>query len=125
MAKAQAIGRLRFRLQLLIQADTAAGQNTSSKVKTYTEVATRDGDSKLLRGAHHFKTKNTEETLTHEFIIRYEDQFKNRSKITHIHDRGDVYEIMQAGVVDSRKRYLSLKCVLRGDASVFNIIALP
>lgn len=121
----QNIGKLRHRLVLLKQVDKAAGQGTAKKVKQYFEVATRWGDALPVRGGEYFRTKNISEFPTHKFVIRFEQAFDNKSKITHIKHDDRVFEIAEGFPRRERKRFLDMKAIERGDAAVFTIVPLP
>ena len=124
MARAESIGKLRFRLVLLKQTTKAGGKTTSLTVKEYQTVATRWGDIRDFKGAHVFQQKNTSEALTDEIVIRYDTAFDSRSKITHVHHAEEdvVYEIQEVRLIRHRKRFIKLKCVHRGSASNFDIV---
>jgi len=115
------IGKLRFRLTLLKQADTAAGKTTSLIVKNYEPIATVWGDVRPFKGSHYFKSKNTDEAMTDEIVIRYNAAYDRRSKITHVYHELEsvVFEVDESMTKRHRNRFLILRCIDRGDSSKF------
>lgn len=120
----EAIGKLRFRLVLLLQVDNPLNAAVADLKKEYQTVATRWGDIADFNGAQVFRDKNTDESLTDVILIRHETAFNNRAKITHVHhpEEDVVYEIKKVRRSRHRKRFLKLNCVHRGTAAKFNIV---
>jgi SPP1 family predicted phage head-tail adaptor len=118
-------GKLEFRIDLIKKLDGVTTDDGSSAT-AYQILATRWANSKPIgqRQGHQFlTTRNIEETNTHDFWIRHEDQFDNRGKVDHIRFKGRLYQIQNIVTERERDRFLKLESRILGDpSSDFNIL---
>ncbi len=119
----RAIGRLRFRIDLIKQSDAPQANTDGTTTETYMIIATRWADSRPMGAGHQFlTTRNIQDANTHSFWIRHEDQFDNRGKIDHVRFDGRMYEIQNIVLEFERIRFLKLESRILGDpASDYNI----
>jgi SPP1 family predicted phage head-tail adaptor len=121
------IGRLRFRIDLIKQADAPSANSDGTTTEDYQIIDTRWGDSRPMGAGHQFlTTRNIQDSNTHAFWIRFEPRFENRGLIDHIRFDGRMYEIQNVVTEFERDRFLKLECRILGDPSTeYTILPAP
>ncbi len=122
MAKGQQIGKLRFRVDLLSKTAVAQGNLSAQFDTDWNTVESRDADIKPFRGAQYWEDRNIADSLTHDIIIRYEEQFEDRGRISHIRHKKIMYEVMEVQVVQQRSRFIRYTCIELGDETTYNVV---
>lgn len=89
MAKKHRIGRLRHRLELIVQSDQLTNNSMARMNETFTVTDTVWGDVKAMSdsGAQYQTVRNVDRSLTHKLTVRYTSDFRNRGKVTHVRHR--------------------------------------
>lgn len=122
MAKAQKIGKLRFRVDLLSKTAVAQGNLSAQFDTDWNTKAQRDADIKPFRGAQFWEDRNNADNLTDEIIIRHEEQFEDRGRVSHIRHKKIMYEVMEVFVVEERGRFIRYMCIKLGDETTYNVV---
>ncbi len=127
MSNNEAIGKLRFRIDLIKQEDVEQAYLGFDVLEQYRVIASRWADSRPINRGHQFlTTRNIEDANTHAFFIRYDDDFVHRGLVDHIRFDNRMYEIQNFVTERERDRFLRLECRILGDpSSEYNIIELP
>lgn len=89
MAKKHRIGRLRHRLELIVQSDQLTNNSMARMNEVFTIIDTVWGDIKAASdvGAQYQTVRNVDRSLTHNLTLRYTSDFRNRGKVTHVRHR--------------------------------------
>lgn len=128
MAKRKNIGRLRHRLELIVQSDQLTNNSMARMNETFTVTDTVWGDIQAISdaGAQYQTVRNVEKSLTHRLTVRYTSDFRNRGKVTHIrHRQGDPFgpDIMIAdGSIDDSADTVTGSTILATTGDEYNFV---
>ena len=118
----QAVGRLRFRFDLILQEDSVSSNANSNLIQKLTKKFTRWGNLTDVDGGRYLFTRNVNSATTHFSEIRYEAQFDNNSKLTQVQHKGRLFKILNSRILDERDRRLVFELQEMGNSSTYNVV---
>lgn len=119
---ARAIGRYRFRGDLILQTDSANSNSDSILNQVWTVVATVWMEILPVRQSAYLTNRNTAEAGTHKAYIRYNPLYQDKGKIDHIRHDNRLFKVIGVSVNQERERFIEFDLRELGASSTYNIV---
>jgi head-tail adaptor len=113
------IGDMRWRIDIFTPVITPANRTlTVDYSVTKVPFMTVWASVKTIPNVAIFDGANTEQTISHEFYIRYHDGIDEEKYIRYPASTGDFYNVVYTENFENRNEFILLKCNLRGVENV-------
>lgn len=117
-----AIGRYRFRGDLIKKSDTPNSNSDSILNQAWTVVATVWMEIMPVSGTMYLTNRNINSETTHRAQIRYNPVYEDGGKIDHVRHDNRLFKVISTKVKSERNRFIEFELKELGASSSYNIV---